>query len=273
MGGAAGTLEAGTSAGGLLPDAPPSVSGPALVLEQGAFALADSSGGNLIGLDSLPEPARIRSAVCAGAIVLPVTYVTHQAGRPDSARGRATAATFRYLTGPLFKVSAGEAPAGATCYVTADSALVGAAVPVKALDGDACDTSLVLDLAVANERSVASCFRLGAARPHVFVVGVQYVVHDSSALASVAVVDHGRILLQDFPARYRGPDEDIWRADDGGAFTADGFDVLFLARLSGVEVLGLLWAGSEGENSYLLAADSAASFRTIAHTYRYWTGF
>ncbi|HYA44046.1 MAG TPA: hypothetical protein VED59_00445, partial [Acidimicrobiales bacterium] len=116
----------------------------------------------------------------------------------------------------------------------------------------------------------ASCFRIGAARPHVFVVGVQYVNHDSSALASVAVADHGQILFQDFPGTYRGPDADIWRADDGGELSPEGFEALFLARLSGAEVLGLIWAGSEGENAYLLAADTSATFRTIAHSYRYW---
>jgi hypothetical protein len=35
-------------------------------------------------------------------------------------------------------------------------------------------------------------------------------------------------------------------------------------------VIALTWAGTEGEDSYLLVADSGNVFRSVATSYRYW---
>jgi hypothetical protein len=93
---------------------------------------------------------------------------------------------------------------------------------------------------------------------------------DTSALASIVVVDAGQYRFLDFPARYSGPDSDTWRAGDAGGWFVAGFQVLFVAKPDDVLVVGLTWSGEEGENAYLLAADSGAALRTVAHGYRYW---
>lgn len=50
----------------------------------------------------------------------------------------------------------------------------------------------------------------------------------------------------------------------------DGFGIPFLCRLRGTCVIALTWAGTEGEDSYLLVADSGNVFRSVATSYRYW---
>lgn len=253
-----------------LPDSPPLVAGPSLQLDEGTFALTDAAGAKLIALDSARVPTQIRSAVCVGARVLPVSYDRHQAGQPDSAHGRATAATFGYLTGHVYRVTTGSAPTDATCYLSSDSVLIAAVVPAGSAAPGGCDATLASSLAAARGRSVLKCWPLAAIGPHVTVAAVQFANRDTSALASIVVVDHGQFLFEDFPATYRGPDNDVWRVDDGGKFSPEGFQVLFFARVRGIDIMGLTWAGSEGENAYLLVADSASAFRTVAHTYRYW---
>jgi len=84
------------------------------------------------------------------------------------------------------------------------------------------------------------------------------------------VADSVRLLFADFPARYEGPERDVWRVDDQGEFSPQAFRILFLAPLGRSYTMGLTWAGTEGEDSYLLVADSADGFRTVATVYRYW---
>lgn len=253
-----------------LPDSAPLVAGPPLKLDEGTFALTDSGGIELIALDTLSAPAQIRSTVCSGARVLPVSSVRYQAGQRDSARGRETAATFRYLTGHVYHVIRGSAPADAACYLSSDSALVAGVVPAGPATSGGCDSTLAAAMAAAKDRAVAHCWTLAVSGPHVTVTAAQFANRDTSALASLVVIDHGKFLFEDFPATYRGPEKDVWRVDDGGVFSPEGFQVLFLARVRGVDIMGLTWAGSEGENAYLLVADSAAAFRTLTHSYRYW---
>ena len=76
--------------------------------------------------------------------------------------------------------------------------------------------------------------------------------------------------MQDFPATYRGPQQDLWRVEDGGTFSPEGFAIPFIGRLRGTYFVGLTWAGAEGEASLLLVADSARAFRTVRKSYRYW---
>ena len=240
-----------------------------LQLAEGSFAYVNANGTQLLALDSLHTPSGIRAAVCSAARVFPVVFVRLQPRTPTD-NGRQTGANFSRDSGDVFRVISGQAPAQETCYLSADSALLASAAPVSRAGSGACALALLHRIADAKHRDVLHCWPLGAAQPNVQIVAVQFVTVDTSALASVVVADGEKVFFRDFPAQYRGPEEDTWRVDDGGEFSPYGLEILFFCRLRGANVMALTWAGTEGEDSYLDVADSADAFRSLVSSYRYW---
>jgi hypothetical protein len=204
-----------------------------------------------------------------GASTLEVTYARAQLRGPAD-NGRQTADNFANVPGDVFRIVRGRVSYPGTCYVTADSGLVAAIAPITEELFTPCDTAWTRLASIAKDRAVESCRPLGTGRNGISIAAVQFVTIDTSALASIVVRDGNHSRFQDFPATYRGPEESTWRVDDGGVFDASGFRVLLAARVRGILVLAMSWAGEEGENAYLLAADSAGQFRTVIHSYRYW---
>jgi hypothetical protein len=240
-----------------------------LQLDEGSFGYVNADGTELLTLDSLRNPTRIRAALCPRGRVVRVAYTRRQS-RQTADNGRQTAANFSNDFGDVFRTEGGKASADETCYLSADSVLLAAASPLELAQRGACDTVQIHRIAEAKRRSVLHCWPLGAALRNVQIVAVQFVVIDTSALASLVVLDEKKLYFRDFPATYRGPEESTWRVDDGGEFSPESFGILFFCRLQGVYVMAFTWAGAEGEDSYLDIADSADTFRSRANAYRYW---
>lgn len=236
---------------------------------EGGFALVNAHGDELIALDSIAHPVRLWAAVCAGGRTYEVRFARHQA-RQAADNGRQIAANFQNMQGEVFRVIKGTAPADQTCYLSGDSVLVAGAVGVDSAAVSQCGPDWLRRLSAIRHRRVLNCWRLAMAKPDIEILAAQFAPVDASALASVVVADGRHVFFQDFPATYRGPDTDTWRADDNGAFTPDGFGILFLSRHRPPDVVALTWAASEGENAYLLVPDSANGLRVVTHSYRYW---
>lgn len=239
-----------------------------LRLDEGSFGYADTAGRELLALDSLRNPARVRAALCARGESHRVVHARRQRPEPGGDE-RQSASNFSHLGGEVFRVAEGAAPADGTCYLTADSALAAAAAPVVANPASACDEALSRAAARARGRDVTACWPLATARSGAEVFLVQFTTIGADALAALVLADSARLRFADFPARYRGAGQDLWRVDDQGKFSPDGFAILFLARRSGADVLGVTWMGTEGENAFLLAADSADALRFVTKSYRY----
>jgi hypothetical protein len=240
-----------------------------LAFGPGGFALTNSGGSELIALDSLASPERIRVALCGDGTAFPVRYARHQTPKPTDT-GRQVAANFDNMGGDVFRVTSGRPSGDQTCYLAPDSELVATQLSVRAAASSACSPSVRQDLAAIKQRSLLNCWPMASVQPSIQVVAAEFAHVDRSALASIVLVTNSGLLFQDFPATYSGPEGDTWRADDGGVFSPEGFSVLFLCQVRGVYVMALTWAASEGENAYLLVADSADAFRTVSHAYRYW---
>lgn len=238
-------------------------------LGPGGFALANSGGTELLALDSLASPGAIMIALCGGGTAYPVRYVRHQTAKPTDT-GRQVAANFNNMGGDVFRLTSGSPSGDRTCYLAPDSSLVATQLALGGAAKSACSPSVRQDLSAIKQRSLLNCWPVASVQPTMQVVAAEFAHVDRSALASIVLVTNSGLLFQDFPATYSGPEMDTWRADDGGVFSPDGFGVLFLCRVRGVYVMALTWAGSEGENAYLLVADSADVFRTVSHAYRYW---
>jgi len=50
------------------------------------------------------------------------------------------------------------------------------------------------------------------------------------ALASVVVIIGDRLLFGDYVAEFHAEGEDLWRVDDGGKLSAEGFDIIFVVQ-------------------------------------------
>ena len=207
--------------------------------------------------------------MCPGSTRHEVKYARTQR-RTAADNYRQTAANFENQAGDVFRVTSGRLSVSETCYLTADSALITTIMPLVETASVPCDSTWAPLASRAKGRTVERCWALASAPPDIRFFAVQFATMDTSALASIVVLDGPHVRFQDYPATYAGPDEGIWRVDDGGVFLAYGLRILFAARIRGVMVLAITWPGTEGDNAYLLAADSRGSFRTVAHSYRYW---
>jgi hypothetical protein len=198
-----------------------------------------------------------------------VAYARKQPRLP-AGTGRQTRSNFANEAGDVFRVTGSAAQDDGTCYLTADSGLAFSANRAGGAGSGACDPDWLRLASQARGRNALHCWPLAGARPDVQIFAMEFAVVDTSALASLVLAVPGRLVFQNFPATYKGPGQDIWRVDDEGHLSPTAFTVLFVGRLRGTWFMGVTWAGGEGEDDYLLAADSADAFRTVKLTYRYW---
>ena len=240
-----------------------------IVVRDGSFGYVSTDGSEVLALDSIAHPSLIRAALCPRARVHRVTYARRQARRPAD-NGRQVAANLGNARGDVFRVSGGQALADETCYLTADSSLAAGVLPVGPVTDSTCDGTHVRRAAEIKHRAVLHCWRLGTAGADVAILALQFAVVDTSALASVVIAEGEQFFFQDFPAIYHGPEQDLWRVEDGGTVSPEAFAIPFIGQLRGTHFMGLTWAGAEGEDSFLLVADSARAFRAVRKSYRYW---
>ncbi len=235
----------------------------------GSFAYVDPSGTQLLALGPLEDPARILGAICPRGLIARVRFDRTQDRQPDD-NGRQIAANFSRDAGHVFRLVQGNASPDETCYLSADSMLLATAVPVTPLGLATCPAGQYSRLAAARQRKIVSCSHLAQTPARAELLALQFATIDSSALASLVLVRDRSLWFQDFPAAYRGPDEDVWRADDGGVFSPEALGILFVAELPHAVVMAITWAGAEGESDQLVLADTGDAFRTVVQEYRYW---
>ena len=237
-------------------------------LPEGSFAYPDTAGAELLALAPVPEPLAVRWAMC-GTGVKTIEYARTQT-RQDSSSGRQVAGNLRYEGGQVFRTRNAPVDPDRSCYITADSGMASQAVLPGPLRAEACDSATIRAASQRQGRTVSACTVLAQAGGGRRVLAMQFALVDTMALASLVLVAPQRVLYLDFPAKYPGPEEDIWRVDDGGRFEPSSFTILFFTRCTDADCLALTWAGSEGEDEYLAVADSADALRVAKQQYRYW---
>jgi hypothetical protein len=229
-----------------------------LRLSAGVFGLTNTTGSEIVVLDSLAAPGGIHVALCGDSPAYAVAFTRHQTAPPD-VYAQPVAANFAKLAGDVFGVQRARARPDQTCYLTGDSTLVTTRVRFDSTAQADCGPALGHRLMAVRHRRLRHCWPMADAAG-VRVVAAQFVPVDTIALASLVVVTATQLLFEDFPARYDGPGSTpTWRVDDEGIFSPEPFAIL------------LTWAGAEGEDAFLLVADSANAFRQVQMTYRYWS--
>jgi hypothetical protein len=259
---------------------------PAATPAIGGFAFPNAAGDRLMlftGVYSgrrheLSEPAiaarAFHTAFCGADDPLPVDPLPVAFERVQAAdgkgNGRQSHWQFDHLEGLVyaFKNDA-TITVDRNCFLAADAFMRSLVVvpltsvkPAWSLPADivsTCDAARTKDIASRRGRAVTGCWPLATARarggPTVLVV--EFARQKDDALASVVVVDGGRMVFNDHHGSYANyAGTSVWRADDEGRIEPHGFEVLLLARRGNALVLAFSWAAPEGTALMLLESDS-----------------
>lgn len=239
---------------------------PAASAEYGGFAIPDAAGTRLLLIPDLATPERLRTAVCTGGGRVPVRFDREQAARPGGTR-RVTAGNFDYLAGRVFNVTGNRIDDRAACLLASESLLAGSTLlPVGRGEDAAC--SARGRLSSRRGRPIVRCWPIGRARGSRELLLVEFERRGKDALASLVVVDGDRAVFADYPAEYRGADQDLWRADDSGVLSPDGFEVVSFMQRRGGYALGIAWRGPEGTSLSLWISDGDR-FIQVLRDYHY----
>lgn len=243
-----------------------------------SFALANTSGTKLIGLDSVPHPEEIAKAVCDGNRVLDVRFAREQPGNPD-APARDSSHFFDILTGQVFDVVDGNANDDETCLLVTAAFLESRqplpfAKPVRddeaaKAPGEECAASTKEWLVKAGGRAVVRCAVLSTIAGHGRFVAVEYEPRERDFLAALVLESADRLAGMELPASGDRP-AGVWRVDDDGEFEPGNFELLFAlqSKVTSQIELGYSWIGAEGLSLHLIR-DSGRKFVDVRSGYRY----
>lgn len=237
----------------------------ALLLMAVAFAFPDEQGSRLLATSAIPNPAMLRVALCTGgAQPLAIEFDRVQSeGRAST--GRQTPQNFAQTAGAVFRIVSGKIIPRSTCLLTdgsfvADATLIPLTRPPQ---NSRCSKADYPRLQTDKGRPVLGCWPIAESATGTRVAVIEFSRHLTRALASVVVMDGDRRLYLDYPATFKGPGDDLWRADDGGNIHPEGFEVVFLLKRGTTYVLGIDWAGAEGSALSLNIADEAGDLKEV----------
>jgi len=237
----------------------------ALLLVAVAFAFPNEQGTQLLATGEIAAPQALRVAICSNGRQVPVQFDRRQS-ESRSSTGRQTPQNFANTAGYVFRIVSSSSTIGpdVSCLIADEAFLAGAlSVPIARPPGTArCAKAMYPDFQADKGRPVVGCWPIGGAGD-VQVAIIEFTRRLNQALAALVVVDGDRRLYVDYPADFRGPGSDLWRADDGGEIHAEGFGVVFLLKRGAAYLLALDWKGAEGSALSLYTSDGAGQFKEL----------
>ena len=240
---------------------------PAATDSHGGFALPDRDGRRLVLTAGLPNPERLNTALCSGGHRISVRFSGPQAAR-EADTGRQTPDNFDNLAGSLFTL-AGRVDPAAVCFLASDSLLAGSIrLDIAAPDG----SGACLErrrLAAVRQRQVSHCWPLARLGPRAHAALLEFERRGTHALASLVVVDGATTMFADYPAEFSGHGQDLWRVDDGGRLSPEGWKLVAAVQRGNSFALAVSWAGSEGQSLSLWTSGEGTQLTEIISDYWY----
>ena len=241
----------------------------------GAFAFPDLGGTHLLAVSDLSQPETLHEALCSDGRRVPVRFERRQ-GESDGAKGRQTAYVFDKVAGSVFAVLQGRIGQGSdtvdvSCFLVADSLRSSATwLPAGHLEasGD-CGPDVRRRLTSSRARPVVNCWPIATLTSGRRLILAEFARQDNNALASVVLIDKDRAVFADYPATFNREGQDLWRADDGGVLSPDGFRVVFVLQRASSYVLGMSWAASEGRSLTVFVSNNGSRFMAVITDYWY----
>jgi hypothetical protein len=229
-----------------------------------AFAFPNEQGTRLLATGEIAQPEALQVALCAGGQHLPVRYERRQVEGTKST-GRQSPPNFANAAGAVFEITRGHVSAGSACVLAGD-AFAADTTPVpltRPPDAARCTTAHYPTFQQDKGRPVVGCWPIAQSAGGTHVAIVEFSRRLNQALAALVVVDGDRRMYVDYPADFRGPGSDLWRADDGGEIHAEGFEVVFLLKRGSTYFLAVDWRAGEGNALSLHAAEGAGQFKEL----------
>ncbi len=248
---------------------------PRATAQYGAFAFPDLSGTHLLAVSDLSQPDRLHEALCSDGRRYPVQFERRQVERQGN-NGRQTPYVFDKVAGNVFtvlqvKIGQGMEIVSVSCFLPSDSLLSSATwLPGKPSAGSSeCGPDVRRRLASSRNRPVVKCWPIAGLPADRRLVLAEFARRDKDALASVVLIDRDRTVFADYPATFKGEGQDLWRVDDGGVLSPDGFRVVFLLQRGKSYVLGVSWGGSEGQSLAVFVSHDDNRFSPALRDYWY----
>ena len=241
---------------------------PAATDAHGGFGFPDQSGTRLLVTSELARPEQLTEAICGPGVRVPIRFERRQTrdARGDSNR---TSRNFDKLPGSIFVVS-GTAPVPDTpCLLASEVLLAGSKVLNISAPEDSGACLQQERFATLRERRVVHCWPLARVGSEQHVALLDFEIRGKDALASVVFVDGSRAVFADLHAEVRGAGEDLWRVDDQGVLSPEGFKVVCVLQRGDWYALGTAWAAGEGESLSLWVSEGAERLTKVINDYWY----
>lgn len=241
---------------------------PGATEAHGGFGLRDQSGARLLLIPTLTRPEILRTALCSGGRRFAIQFERRQAERAVGS-GRQTPQRFNELAGNVFTVLAGRVDPDAICFLASEPFLAGStllSVAAPAGSGACIERGR---FAALRARPVIHCWPIARIAPGKQIALVEFGRLGKDALASLVLVDGERTVFADYPAEFRGEGQDLWRADDGGALSPEGFEIVCALQRGEWYALGIAWGGAEGRSLSLWVSQGSERFTEVITDYWY----
>jgi hypothetical protein len=234
----------------------------------GGFGLHDQGGTRLLLMPNLAQPELLKSALCSGGRRFSVRFDRQQVAR-EGTNGRQTPGNFDNLVGSVFSILTGRADPDATCFLASEPLLSGTTLLSIAAPVGSGACLQRGRFATLRDRPVTHCWPIARMASGKQVALLEFARRGKDALASLAFVDGARTIFADYPAEFRGEDEDLWRADDGGVLSPDGFEIVCALQRGDWYALGIAWSGAEGRSLSLWISERSGRFTQVINDYWY----
>jgi hypothetical protein len=241
---------------------------PNVTEAHGGFGLRDQSGARLLLIPSLPRPEILTAALCSGGRRVSIQF-DHRQTQRDSGSGRQTPERFDELAGNVFTVIAGKVDRDATCFLASEPLLAGSTLLRTAAPVGSGACLQRGRFAALRGRPVNHCWPISRMEPGKQIALLEFDRRGKDALASLVLVDGGRTMFADYPAEFRGEGQDLWRADDGGVLSEEGFEIVCALQRGDWYALGIAWGGAEGRSLSLWISQGTDRFTKVINDYWY----
>ncbi|WP_248758611.1 hypothetical protein [Paenibacillus sp. ATY16] len=242
---------------------------------ENVFAFADETGQQLITIpsengDEVEDPEQFVTAVGNGGDRVEIEYVRRQEAN-DQDTNRQSIDNFNNMAGDIYKIKGEGILMPNKSYLLAKEGVVSQDSLVditSAEDGqyEQADADTIARVEGLMGRKVTSSSILSESDQEKVALFV-FERDGDDMLASIAYINDDKVLFKDFPATYN--ESGTWRVDGGD--DPGRFEVLFLAHSDEGVLLGIAWAGAEGENLFVLQEADGALEDTDLKGGRYWS--
>jgi hypothetical protein len=186
----------------------------------------------------------INKAIGENGNILTIKYLRTQE-KNEKDNGRLTAQNFDNLAGYIFEITQGTAKQNETYYLINDKFNAKSILDSQKGNQAEIDAAAKEEIEKIKGRKVKSSWEIGVVGSEKTIYLILFERENDDMLASIVMKTPTKLVFKDYPAKYN--ESSTWRVDDGGSIYPDLFSILFASQTESGIVLGIKWAGAEGE--------------------------